>query len=89
MFLSAFSGLNTEIIPDNLFSRVITLYVMLVGAIYIPTNLSELIFLIRSSSKFDGAFQLTRGQSHILLVGSFNATLLKSFFDEFFHSNHG
>jgi hypothetical protein len=46
--MSSFSGLATNIVPDNTFSRIVTFGIMVVGAIYLPTQLSDLITLVRS-----------------------------------------
>ncbi|KAI8926389.1 hypothetical protein BC831DRAFT_504492 [Entophlyctis helioformis] len=87
--VSSTSGLNTQIIPDNIFSRIITLYVMIVGAIFIPTNLSDLIVLIRSQSPFNKRYKPSSGQTHVLLLGNFEVASLRDFFREFFCDDHG
>ncbi|KAH6602015.1 hypothetical protein BASA61_001541 [Batrachochytrium salamandrivorans] len=87
--VSSTSGLSTNIVPDNFFSRLITLYVMIVGAIFIPTTLSDLIMLIRSQSKFDKRYTQASNQNHVLLVGNFDVANLRDFFREFFCEDHG
>ncbi|KAJ8329775.1 hypothetical protein QVD99_004219 [Batrachochytrium dendrobatidis] len=87
--VSSTSGLSTNIVPDNFFSRIITLYVMIVGAIFIPTSLSDLIMLIRSKSKYDRRYSQSSNQNHVLLVGHFDVANLRDFFREFFCEDHG
>lgn len=36
--VSSTSGLTTNIVPDNIFSRCVTLLIMVIGAIFIPTK---------------------------------------------------
>ena len=74
----------TQIIPDNVFSRIITLYVMIIGAIFIPKNLTDLLSLIRSQSAYLAPFKLASGYGHVVLVGDFEAVTLRAFLQEFF-----
>ncbi|KAJ3282391.1 hypothetical protein HK104_010910 [Borealophlyctis nickersoniae] len=88
MLLLAFRGPDL-IIDDNPFSRIVILYVMIVGAIFIPTNLSDLLALIRSQSKYDKPYQPRSDYSHVLIVGNFEVTGLRDFLREFFCEDHG
>ncbi|KAJ3258433.1 hypothetical protein HK103_003555 [Boothiomyces macroporosus] len=83
------SGLSTQIIPDNIFSRIITLGVMIIGAIFIPTQLSDLLAMIRNSSKFTKPYQFTDNTRHVLVVGNLEIVALKGFLREFFSPDHG
>ena len=82
--MSSTSGLSTQIIPDNVFSRIITLYVMIVGAIFIPKNLADLLNLIRSQSSYLKGFIALPGYDHIVLIGDFEVTSLRAFLAEFY-----
>lgn len=84
--VSSTSGLSTQIIPDNIFSRIVTLYIMVVGAIFIPTNLSNLLTLINSKSAYTKPFQ--KSSAHVVLAGNFEITSLRGFLREFFSGDH-
>ncbi|KND03740.1 uncharacterized protein SPPG_01198 [Spizellomyces punctatus DAOM BR117] len=86
--VSSTSGLSTQIIPDNPFSRIVIMYVMIVGAIFIPTNLADLLALIRNKSKYDRSYKSTN-RSHVLIAGNFEITSLRDFLWEFFCEDHG
>jgi hypothetical protein len=62
---------------------------MIIGAIFIPTNLADLLALIRSKSSFDHRFVPSSRQDHVILVGNFDVALLADFFREFFCDDHG
>eukprot|EP00842_Homolaphlyctis_polyrhiza_P004858 jgi/Hompol1/5373/HPOL_001199-RA len=87
--VSSTSGLSTQIVPDNLLSRIVTLYVMLIGAIYLPTHISDLLTLIRSRSKFDRPFKLPAHHRGVLVVGHLDVANLRDFVREFFCPDHG
>ncbi|KAJ3122622.1 hypothetical protein HK098_002708 [Nowakowskiella sp. JEL0407] len=89
--VSSVSGLQTDIIADNPVSRIVILYVMIVGAIFIPSNLAELFDLMKFQSKYDKAFRPVQAerQSHVLVVGNVSYPLLVDFLKEFFCDDHG
>ncbi|KAJ3271957.1 hypothetical protein HDV01_006091 [Terramyces sp. JEL0728] len=87
--VSSTSGLSTQIIPDNVYSRIITLGVMIIGAIFIPTQLSDLLAMIRNSSKFTKPYQFSENTRHVLVVGNLEVVALKGFLREFFSPDHG
>ena len=67
--VSSTSGLTTQIVPDNAFSRLVILYVMIVGAIFIPTNLSKLLALMGKKSKFDKPYYKSGEQmEHVVII---------------------
>lgn len=86
------SGLSTGIIPDNVVSRLVVLSIMLVGAFYLPSNLAELLALMRQKSKYDKPYEPKRKQGekiwdfkHVIVSGNINDVgALKGFFREFF-----
>ncbi|KAI8908406.1 calcium-activated BK potassium channel alpha subunit-domain-containing protein [Gorgonomyces haynaldii] len=87
--VSSTSGLSTQIIPDNVFSRIVTLYVMVVGAIYIPSSLADLLQLIRSTSKYTKPYQKQKSKQHIVIVGNLQVSAIRGFLKEFFSDDHG
>jgi hypothetical protein len=88
--VSATSGLSTgEIVPDNPFSRAVILFVMICGALFIPTQLAELLSLIRSQPQFDAPYHPAAHQEHILLVGTFEPNSLREILTEFYCIDHG
>ncbi|KAJ3318321.1 hypothetical protein HDV06_000554 [Boothiomyces sp. JEL0866] len=87
--VSVTSGLSTDIVPDNMFSRVITLGVMLVGAVYLPTQLGQLMDLIKSTSKYSAPFAPKSGRNHVVILGNLEITALRGFLREFFAADHG
>jgi hypothetical protein len=63
---------------------------MIVGAIFIPKNLSDLLALIRSQSNYLKSFHVTSGYCHVVLISnSFEVTRLRAFLNEFFCKDHG
>ena len=87
--VNATSGLATEIIPDNIFSRIITLFIMIVGAIFIPKNLTDLLNLVNSQSSYLTPFKKVTGYSHIVITGELDVINLKAFLEEYFSKDHG
>ncbi|KAJ3000871.1 hypothetical protein HDV02_002334 [Globomyces sp. JEL0801] len=87
--VSSTSGLSTQIVPDNNLSRMITLGVMVVGAIYIPAQLSELLALMSNVSKYAIPYESIGRQQHALLIGNLEIVSLRGFLREFFSSDHG
>jgi hypothetical protein len=55
-----------------------------IGAIFIPKSLTDLISLFRSQSAFLAPFKLARGFGHIVIIGDFEEVVLKAFLQEFF-----
>lgn len=75
---------------DNEFTRLVILYVMISGAIFIPTRLSELLSLIQQRSKYTHSYKPKDGNSHIIVSGgNFEVTSLLEFLREFFCEDHG
>ncbi|KAJ1974686.1 hypothetical protein H4R34_004623, partial [Dimargaris verticillata] len=87
--VSSTSGLSTNLVPDTTFSRLVILYIMVVGAVFIPTNLSELLTLMSRKSKYPTSFTPESHQSHVLLVGTLESVALGEFLREFFCEDHG
>ena len=85
--MASTSGLTTSIVPDNTVSRVITLGLMVVGSIFIPRKLAELLLFMSELSSYDRPF--SGADRHVLLLGEFNTALLKDFFREFYAEDHG
>ncbi|KAJ3089535.1 Bifunctional dehydrogenase and ferrochelatase [Quaeritorhiza haematococci] len=54
------TGLSTNIKTDKVVSRVVVLYVMIVGAIYLPTAIADLMLLLRKKSKYSQPFVASR-----------------------------
>ena len=59
-------------------------YVMIVGAIFIPTNLAELLALIRNQSQYEKPYKMLPDHSHVVCIGNFEVTSLRDFLREFF-----
>lgn len=57
---------------------------MIVGAIFIPKNLADLLNLIRSQSSYLVPFKASPGYGHVVLVGNFEITTVRAFLTEFF-----
>ena len=87
--MSSFSGLATNIVPDNTFSRIVTFGIMVVGAIYLPTQLSDLITLVRSQSQYNRSYRPSKGRSHVIVVGNLEIVALRGFLREFYSTDHG
>jgi hypothetical protein len=87
--VSSTSGLSTQIVPDNIFSRFITLGVMIIGAVFLPTQIGDLMNLIRSSSKYTLPYVAVKGRHHVVIVGNLEIISLQGFLREFFSSDHG
>ncbi|PKY42574.1 hypothetical protein RhiirA4_442055 [Rhizophagus irregularis] len=87
--LSSTNGMSTDLIPDSAFTRAVILYVMLAGALYIPTALSELLTLIQERSKYNHSYKGEIYKEHIIVTGDFDSTSLFEFLREFFCLDHG
>ncbi|CAG8625908.1 3162_t:CDS:10 [Funneliformis caledonium] len=83
------NGMSTDIVPDSTFTRAVILYVMVAGALFIPTALSELLTLIQEKSKYDHSYKGEKYNEHIIVTGDFDATSLFEFLREFFCLDHG
>jgi hypothetical protein len=81
--------LSTEIVPDNVFSRIITLGVMVIGAIFLPTQIGDLVSVINSSSAYTSPFSKPKDRTHVLVLGNLEIVALQGFLREFFSSDHG
>ncbi|KAI8584387.1 hypothetical protein K450DRAFT_219626 [Umbelopsis ramanniana AG] len=87
--VSSVSSIRTDIVPDNEFTRLVILYVMIAGALYIPTRLAELLSLIQHRSKYRHSYRSKDGQQHVIVTGSFEPSSLLEFLREFFCEDHG
>ncbi|KNE70049.1 hypothetical protein AMAG_15038 [Allomyces macrogynus ATCC 38327] len=87
--MSSTSGQNATIQADSWFTRALLLCIMIAGAFYIPTNLSELLTMVRSRSKFNKPHLSTASQSHVLVTGTFDGHSILEFLREFFCPDHG
>ncbi|CAI2178179.1 15278_t:CDS:10 [Funneliformis geosporum] len=81
--------MSTDLVPDTTFTRAVILYVMIAGALFIPTALSELLTLIQEKSKYDHSYKGEIYNEHIIVTGDFDATSLFEFLREFFCLDHG
>ena len=80
---------NTDIIPDSIISRLVILYVMVIGAIFLPSALAELIDIASRKSKYVHRYRAQKGQKHVVVMGVFTAVNLSDFLREFFCLDHG
>ncbi|KAI9168645.1 hypothetical protein H9P43_008018 [Blastocladiella emersonii ATCC 22665] len=87
--MSSTSGLSTSIQADSWFTRALLLFIMVAGAFYIPTHLSELLTMIRNRSQFTKPYQATNNQSHVIVTGTFDVNAIVEFLREFFCPDHG
>ena len=62
---------------------------MIIGAIFLPTQISDLIGLIRSQSDYRFSYKPLRGRNHIVIVGNLEIVSLRCFLREFYSSDHG
>ncbi|CAG8453233.1 802_t:CDS:10 [Diversispora eburnea] len=60
-----------------------------VGAIFLPTHLSELLDLIQQRSKYEHSYKPEKNREHIIVTGNFDASSLFEFLREFFCQDHG
>lgn len=86
--VSPTSGLSSQIVPDNIFSRLVIIYIMVSGALFLPTNVAELLSLLSKKSVYDHSFKPTH-RNHVLLCGTLDVSSIASFLEEFFCSDHG
>ncbi|KAJ3387185.1 hypothetical protein HDU92_002061 [Lobulomyces angularis] len=87
--MSSTTGLSTDIVPDSILSRVVILLIMVIGAIFLPANLAELLELASSRSFYDRKYKMKKGQGHVVLMGDCEAILIHDFLREFFCLDHG
>ncbi|RHZ54193.1 hypothetical protein Glove_429g18 [Diversispora epigaea] len=87
--VSSTNGMSTNLVPENGWIRLVILYIMVAGAIFIPTHLSELLNLIQARSKYEHSYEPEKNREHMIVTGSFDATSLFEFLREFFCQDHG
>ncbi|KAJ3364763.1 hypothetical protein GGF31_008909 [Allomyces arbusculus] len=88
--MSSTSGLqNASVTADSWFTRALLLYIMIAGAFYIPTHLSELLTMVRERSKFTKPYKAPRSESHVLVTGKFDVNSVLEFLREFYCPDHG
>ena len=80
---------RTDIVGDGAFSRLVILFVLATGAIFIPKNLAELLSLINKKSHYDHSYKEKKAQNHVVVCGQFDTIALRSFLKEFFCLDHG
>lgn len=88
-FVSSVSGLTSSVVPDNIFSRFVILYIMITGIIYIPPRAAELLRLIQQKSDYDGSYFWDGHREHVILCGYLELSSIKTFLHEFFCIDHG
>jgi hypothetical protein len=81
--------MSTDLVPNNAFTRAVILYVIVAGALFIPTALSELLTLIQERSNYNHSYKGENYKEHIIVTGDFDATSLFEFLREFFCLDHG
>jgi hypothetical protein len=62
---------------------------MVIGAIFLPSQIGDLIELIRSSSKYSAPFEKQEDRTHVVVCGNLEIIALRGFLREFFASDHG
>jgi hypothetical protein len=87
--VSATSGLSTEIIPDNIYSRVITVLIMVVGATFLPPQINALVALANSTTKYGTPYITQPERFHIVICGNLEIVSLRVFLKEFYNIDHG
>lgn len=56
----------------------------MIGAIFIPKSLTDLVSLFRSQSAYLAPFNLAKGFGHVVVIGDFEEVVLRAFLQEFF-----
>ena len=87
--VSSTAGLSTEIVPDNIYSRVITLGVIITGLIFLPPKINELVTMVRNHSPYNRSFIPVRKRSHVVVAGNLEVVSLERFLREFYSADHG
>ncbi|KAI3650905.1 hypothetical protein MP228_004386 [Amoeboaphelidium protococcarum] len=87
--ISVNSGNTSQIVPDGPFARVVVLYILITGAIFVPTRVAELLRLMGQKSVYDHSFKKKNNQNHVLICGDFELSSLSTFLKEFFCADHG
>lgn len=82
--MSSTTGLATDIVPDTIISRTVILIVMVIGALYLPASLAELIDLASRKSKYIHRYRLKKNQNHVVVMGNMDHIILADFLREFF-----
>ncbi|KAJ2006106.1 hypothetical protein H4R26_001571 [Coemansia thaxteri] len=87
--VSSITGLSSDIEPDTWFTRGIVLFVMFIGIFWLPPRVSEMLSLWQDRSPWPAAFEAEANQSHVLVIGDLEYTMLFEFLREFFCEDHG
>ncbi|KAJ3103629.1 hypothetical protein HDU97_009968 [Phlyctochytrium planicorne] len=89
IFVTSSSGLSTKIVPDDLISRLVIIFVMINGVVFLPPALSELIELFKARSKFVHSYKPYNDHDHVVVLGELETNSVKDFLREFFCEDHG
>ncbi|KAI7835126.1 hypothetical protein BX661DRAFT_176126 [Kickxella alabastrina] len=87
--VSSITGLSSDIEPDTWFTRSIVLFVMFIGIFWLPPRVSEMLSLWQDRSPWPAHFEAEFNQSHVLVIGDLEYTMLFEFLREFFCEDHG
>lgn len=60
----------------------------MIGAIFIPKSLTDLVALFRSQSAYLAPFKSAKGFGHVVVIGDFEEVVLRAFLEEFFCKVH-
>ncbi|KAJ1562365.1 hypothetical protein HK096_010810, partial [Nowakowskiella sp. JEL0078] len=92
MTVSSLIGLQTGIIVDNTVSRLVTLGVMIVGVVFLPSQFAILFSLMNNQSQYDRSYKNitnTDNKRHVIVSGVIEHWLVREFLKEFFSDDHG
>jgi hypothetical protein len=62
---------------------------MFTGAIFLPSQIGDLISVIRTSSKYTAPFEKPDKRTHVIVCGNLEIVSLRGFLREFYSPDHG
>ncbi|KAJ1915326.1 hypothetical protein H4219_004379 [Mycoemilia scoparia] len=80
---------NTDSIPQNWFSHLVTLCMVCFIALLVPSRATRLVELVLHTSRYTKKPRLTPQAKHIIVCGHLDHTSVNEFLSEFFAQDHG
>ena len=78
-----------DISPQTELGQLIFLFYFICFTVIAATRSSELFKMLKLSSPYEISYKGGGEKQHILLLGDSNPEAIRTFFSEYFHSDHG
>lgn len=86
--VSITNGPESDIVPDSVVTRLVVLFIVVMGIIYIPSSFSELFDLMKQRPKYKTYFNPLKDQNHVIMAGKIQLGSTYEFLKEFISDEH-